>query len=98
MTPISWTEARAAEGPGLYDWLERVGLLELARSDDSNTRTLHRWRNGAWADFYCVDRLLIGLGLHPSAVPQELWSALSARTAAATQNARGQHAMAMEAP
>jgi hypothetical protein len=66
------------DGPGLYRWIEAVDGLDnkVGRLGNHRARTLDRWKDdGAVANVYAVDKILVALGLQLSEVPSELYCA-----------------------
>jgi hypothetical protein len=75
---LTYMNAKSADGPSLVKWVEKVLAGDMASVPESQMRRLNEWRkDGARADFYAVDTLLIRLGLHPCFAPQEVWRAES---------------------
>jgi hypothetical protein len=66
----TWHEARSADGARLADFIE-ANAPTIARNQERN---LHHWRLGFEPTYYEADRVLVRCGLHPSQVPDELWS------------------------
>ncbi len=68
---LSWQNAKAADGPALYRWLEVRGELDRARF--VGQRAILRWERGGQAKFEAVDRVLTALGRHVSELPDDIW-------------------------
>lgn len=74
----SYFDARSADGPGLYQWLQTKGLLELVNQSDTDGRRARCWRDGAMAEFHMVDKVLTRCHVHPIDIPDGLWRDLRA--------------------
>lgn len=68
---LSFVDAPAADGPKLAEFLRERGLYGLL--SENHQRRARDWGRGAFADFYVVDRVMCGLGLHVSELPPDIW-------------------------
>jgi hypothetical protein len=67
---VTWEDARWADGPKVAAWVdEHTSFLSK-----SSVRAVYRWRNGAVADFFALDRLLTAAGFHVSDLPADVWA------------------------
>jgi hypothetical protein len=66
---LDWTNARAANGPMIADWVDQQGW-EL---DDVSRRRMCDWRRGGQATFDALDRLLLRSDSHPALLPDGVW-------------------------
>lgn len=71
MSTLDHTTALWADGVELMAWLDRIVFVQPPTA--TARRRLDRWRGGAQASFWHVDKVLISVGLHPSQVPSEFW-------------------------
>lgn len=72
---VSPETAEWLDGPRLAEWLESHGLLSPSRQLGSSTEgSFRRWKNGAKANVFAVDRVLVKLGLALSEIPDEFWT------------------------
>jgi hypothetical protein len=74
MRALTYENAMCAHGPAVVAWLEHEGA-DLELLDDADRRCIQRWRKGAQASFWLVDRVLVRLGFHPGALPDSAWRA-----------------------
>jgi hypothetical protein len=76
---LDWTNAEAADGPKLAEWLEDGRMPPPRRwtEEDSLPQNLRRrvtaWKTGEQASFGCVDKYLTFLGYHVSELPDDVW-------------------------
>lgn len=61
------------DGPRFYAWLRENGLTALDRQLGHSARRVRDWRDGAVANVYAADRVLVKVGLHLNDVPEDLY-------------------------
>lgn len=68
-----WVTAKSADGPRVAAWvLQEVGR-PLEREYPTEARTFNKWKAGARADFYALDKFLTRFYRHVSELPDDLW-------------------------
>lgn len=58
------------DGPGFVEWLGEMGVVP---GNESDGRSLRRWRDGGAVSLEVADRLLTECGLGLRGVPDHLW-------------------------
>lgn len=71
MSTLDFTNAKTGNGPAIVAWLERNE--DLTWLSETSRKRIQRWRRGAQASFWSVDRVMGELRLHVSDLPHDVW-------------------------
>lgn len=87
----TWENARGIDGGKAYLWLQSAGLIPdkyrvQASGLETTERKLRKWREGCYSTFTAADEVLVSLGVHPSELPEEVWTHQTQRPKGSPRN------------
>jgi hypothetical protein len=82
--PLSWMNARWADGPKVYEFLAARGVIarlsdagrdlwEFERDVLAIREVVYKWKQGGRASLFKLDEVLVRFDMHLSELPDDVW-------------------------